>query len=99
MRPLRADCQNKAKAPVGPTPSITERVIGFEPTTYSLGSYRSTAELHPHLLRYYSETDAGFQVLHGQENALSAAEEEAKLRPDPAEGQPLSNRESAQAPA
>ena len=26
-----------------------ERVMGIEPTTYSLGSCRSTTELHPHI--------------------------------------------------
>ncbi len=28
---------------------ILERVMGIEPTTYSLGSCRSTTELHPHI--------------------------------------------------
>lgn len=36
-----------------------ERVMGFEPTTSSLGSWRSTPELHPH---GYKMTNLGVPV-------------------------------------
>ena len=54
------------------SPSLTERVKGFEPSTSCLGSKHSAAELHPHLATKCSQTSFSTSLSYPgqQEQAL-----------------------------
>jgi hypothetical protein len=40
-----------------------KRVMGLEPTTATLATWRSTTELHPHFRSYFLENNQGFKFL------------------------------------